>query len=30
MAEKVVLFARQLGKQIAGQVSKDINVSDIE
>lgn len=30
MAEKVVLFARQLGKQMAGQVSKDIDVSDIE
>ncbi len=30
MAEKIVLFARQLGKQMAGQVSRDIDVSDIE
>ncbi len=30
MAEKIVLFARQLGKQIAGQISKDVDVSDIE
>jgi len=30
MAEKMVLFARQLGKQMSGQVSRDIDVSDIE
>jgi len=30
MAEKAVLFARQLGKQIAGQVSRDVDISDIE
>ena len=30
MAEKIVLFARQLGKQMAGQVNKDVDVSDIE
>jgi ferritin-like metal-binding protein YciE len=30
MAEKMVLFARQIGKQMSGQVSRDIDVSDIE
>jgi hypothetical protein len=30
MAEKMVLFARQLAKQMAGQASRDVDVSDIE